>query len=66
MNVIGPHHIIMEFGSAISGDLQGKLMLDLEKHLRQSTGLPIEVFKATMPDDSKLRRSMTQEQREKL
>lgn len=60
------YEIIMRFGPKIGGPLQAKLMFDLEKHLRESTGLPIEVFKETMADDSKLRRLMTPEQRAKL
>ena len=60
------YEIIMKFGPKIKGSLQAKLMFDLEKHLRESTGLPIEIFKETMEDDSKLRRSMTPEQRAKL
>ena len=58
--------IIMKFGRGIPGDVQAKLMFDLEKHLRETSGLPIEVFKETMADDSKLRRSMTPEQRARL
>jgi len=60
------YEIIMRFGRGIDGTMQSKLMFDLEIHLRKSTGLPIEVFKDTMPDDSKLRRSMTPEERAKL
>jgi len=41
------------------------VMLDLEKALR-ARGLPAEVFKDSMGDDSKLRRAMTPEQRAKL
>lgn len=41
-------------------------MLAMEKHLRELTSAPVEVFKETMGDDSKLRRAMTPEQRAKL
>ena len=60
------YEIIMKFGPAIKGSLQAKLMFDLEKHLRETTGLPIEVFKETMADDSKLRAKMTPEERAKI
>ena len=60
------HEIIMKFGPAIKGALQAKLMFDLEKHLRETTGLPIEVFKETMADDSKLRNLMTEEERKRI
>lgn len=60
------YEIIMSFGPGIKGQMQAKLMFDLEKHLRETTGLPIEVFKKTMPDDSKLRTLMTPEERAKI
>lgn len=59
------NEVIVEFGAVVSPDLQGRAMLHLERFLREQ-GLPVEVFKKTMPDDSKLRRSMTLEVREKL
>ena len=59
------HHIMINFGSAIPAGAQGEVMLAMEKALRQR-GIPAEVFKETMGDDSKLRRSMTPEQRAKL
>lgn len=62
----GEHHITVTFGLGISSYAQGCAMLAFELHLRELTGLPCEVFKATMQDDSKLRRSMTAEQRAKL
>ena len=60
------YEIIMSFGKGIDGNMQAKLMFDLEVHLRKSTGLPIEVFKKTMPDDSKLRNLMTPEERARI
>jgi hypothetical protein len=60
------YEIIMKFGPKIKGSLQAKLMFDLEKYLRESTGLPIEVFKETMADDSKLRNLMTEEERKRI
>ena len=58
-------HIIMRFGVGFLPSVQGEVMLDLEKMLR-ARGLPAEVFKDNMGDDSKLRRAMTPEQRLKL
>lgn len=63
---IPKYHVLMKFGSGISPDVQGKAMLAFEKELRELTELPIEVFKDTMGDDSKLRRLMTPEQRSRL
>jgi len=59
-------HVLVQFGRGISGDAQGRAMLAFERNLRELTRDPVEVFKATMGDDSKLRRSMTAEQRAKL
>ena len=59
------HHIIVKFGPGINSDMQGRAMLHLEKWLREQ-GLPVEVFKETKADDSKLRSLMTVEQRAKL
>jgi hypothetical protein len=59
------HDVLCKFGPGIPGDAQAKAMLAFEKHLREQ-GFPCEVFKETMADDSRLRRSMTQEQRDKL
>ena len=58
-------HVMVQFGPKITPDMQGKAMLALEKHLRW-LGVPAEVFKDTMGDDSKLRRMMTPEERAKL
>lgn len=62
---IPDHHVIVYFGSAIPASAQGDVMLAMEKSLRLK-GIPAEVFKETMGDDSKLRRMMTPEQRAKL
>ena len=59
------YHVIVKFGKGIPNDLQGVVMLAMEKSLRER-GVPAEVFKETMPDDSKLRRLMTVEERAKL
>ena len=59
------NYIVVRFGSAYDPVLQGRILLHLERWLREQ-GVPAEVFKETMPDDSKLRRSITPEQRSKL
>lgn len=59
-------HAVVRFGSGIPVDDQGAAMLQLERDLRQRTGLRVEVFKDTKGDDSKLRVAMTQEQRDRL
>lgn len=63
---IPDHHVIITFGTGISSDAQGRAMLAMEKYLRDFTGGPVEVFKETMADDSKLRRAMSEDQRAKL
>lgn len=60
------HHVIVRFGKAISGDAQGRAMLAMERHLREIGAGPCEVFKDPLGDDSKLRRAMTQQQRDRL
>ncbi len=62
---IPENYIMIQFGSAIPASAQGEVMMAMEKSLRLR-GIPAEVFKDTMGDDSKLRRSMTPEQRAKL
>ena len=58
-------HAVVSFGKGIPGDLQGVVMLQMERSLRER-GVPAEVFKQTAADDSKLRISMTPEQRKNL
>lgn len=66
-NEIADHHVIVRFGKGISADAQGRAMLAMEKYLYELTGgALVQVFKETKEDDSKLRRSMTQEQRARL
>lgn len=60
-----PNHVIVKFGKGIPAAVQGHAMLMFEKCLREA-GVPAEVFKETMADDSKLRSLMTVEQRAKL
>ncbi len=59
------NHVIVDFGKAIPADCQGPAMMALEKLLREQ-GIPAEVFKATMKDDSKLRSKMTPLERSRL
>lgn len=63
---LGKYHVVMKFGPGISGDEQAEAMMLFEKSMTMATGKPIQVFKETMADDSKLRSQMTPEQREKL
>ncbi len=60
------HHVTVDFGPGVSPAEQGPLLLAFERMARQMTGKPVEVFKHRMGDDSKLRRSMTSEERAKL
>jgi len=60
------HHVQVRFGAAISGDVQGRALLALERFLREQCGVPAECFKETLPDDLKRRRDMTEEDRKRL
>ena len=59
------HQVVVDFGKAVPPDLQGRVLLQMERTLREH-GIPAEVFKRTMADDSKLRLRMTEEERLKL
>jgi hypothetical protein len=61
-----PLHVIVKFGDEVPGDVQGPALLDLERNLRRLTGKWVEVFKDIKGDDSKLRSSMTPDQRARL
>ncbi len=61
-----PFHVVVSFGSGIPADAQGPVMMQMERTLRERTGFDIRVLKQTMQDDSKLRRSMTSEERKNL
>lgn len=63
--MLGTHHIIVKFGSGISGDEQGRAMLHMEKFLRER-GVPAEVFKETKADDVRSRATLTIEERNNL
>ena len=57
--------VIVDFGKNIAPDLQGVVLLQMERTLREN-GVQAEVFKRTAPDDSKLRLRMTAEERKNL
>lgn len=59
------HEVIVDFGKGIPPDLQGHVLLQMERTLRER-GVEAEVFKRTAPDDSKLRLRMTTDERLKL
>mgnify|MGYP001615276554 CR=1 FL=1 len=59
------YEVIVEFGKTVHPDMQGRVMLYMEKFLREH-GVPAEVFKRTASDDSKLRLRMTPEERKNL
>ena len=58
--------VIVRFPKEIPLDLQGHALLWFEHTLRILTQLDVRVTKDLQQDDSKLRRLMTIEQREKL
>ena len=58
--------VVVKFPKDFPIDAQGPALLSMEKQLRSSTGLDVRVFKDLMGDDSKLRRVMTIQQRDKL
>lgn len=58
--------VVVKFPQGISHDVQGRSLLALEKLLRELTHQDVRVVKDLMGDDSKLRRVMTIQQREKL
>ena len=61
-----PWHIQVQFGDAISGDLQGRALLALERYMRETLNVPVEVYKEVMADDLKRRRDMTESDRKRL
>ena len=63
---VPPTHVIVKFGDEVPAFAQGVALLQMEKTLRHLTQLDCRVFKDKMADDSKLRRSMTEEERAKL
>jgi hypothetical protein len=67
-----PLHVVVAFGSGIPAEVQGRCLLYFETMLRDHAQSVlghrphIEVFKEQKGDDSKLRASMTKEQRSRL
>lgn len=65
--MIGPLHVVVKFGADIPAAVQGAALLQFERDLRaRMPGAWVEVFKEAKGDDSKLRASMTKEQRAAL
>lgn len=61
------YHLRVTFlGSGLTVDERNSLLLAFEKLARERTRKPVEVFLDRMGDDSKLRVSMTTEQRARL
>jgi len=58
--------VVVKFPAGVPLAAQGEFLLRAERSLRGETGLDIRVVKDLMGDDSKLRRVMTLEQRERL
>lgn len=48
------NEVIVDFGTVVPPDTQGRVLLYLERWLREE-GIPAEVLKRTAPDDSKVR-----------
>jgi hypothetical protein len=60
-------HVVVQFGAGVAPSVQGPALLAFERSLRElSGGQWIEVFKEVKGDDSRLRTSMTREERSKL
>lgn len=58
--------VLVTFPATIPTDAQGPALLQMEQTLRKATGLDVRVVKHLQGDDSKLRRMLTIEQRDKL
>ncbi len=65
-NALPAYHVEVRFGSGVSGDAQGRALLALERYLRETLGVPAEVYKPTAADDLKRRRDMTDVDRRRL
>lgn len=66
MAILHDNQVVIQFAPNIPPEAQAVALLQLERGLRLTTGLEIEVFKEAMGDDSRLRAKMTIEQRAKL
>lgn len=58
--------VVVKFPQEITSDVQGPVLLWLELTLRTLTKMDVRVVKDLQGDDSRLRRLMTIQQREKL
>ena len=58
--------VVVKFPKEVPLEAQGEALLAFEQMLRAKTQLDVRVTKDIMGDDSKLRRMMTIEQRDKL
>lgn len=58
--------VVVKFPNEVLVSVQGPALLAFEMMLRAMTGADVRVVKDLMGDDSKLRRLMTIQQREKL
>lgn len=58
--------VVVKFPKEVPLDAQGEALLSFEQTLRRLTKLDVRVVKDIMGDDSRLRKFMTLEQREKL
>jgi hypothetical protein len=58
--------VVVKFPKEVPLDAQGEALLSFEQTLRRLTKLDVRVVKDIMTDDSKWRRLMSVEQREKL
>jgi hypothetical protein len=47
---------IVTFEDGVPDDIQSKALFDLERSLREASGMDVRVFKERMADDSSLRR----------
>lgn len=59
-------YITIEFGPGFSRDERGPILLAMERAARNVSGQYDEIFLERLGDDSKLRSSMTVEERSKL
>ena len=59
------NEVMVKFGRGIPGEVQAKMMFDMELAL-QKLGHDARVLKETMGDDSKLRILMTPDERDRL
>lgn len=59
-------YIIVKFGKGFTNAERGPILLEMERAARKVSGQYDEIFLERLDDDSKLRSSMTPEERAKL